>query len=335
MTELEDFNNSKDIETRKVQKLGSSSLFITLPKKWINKWNIKPGDKILIEISDDGALKLLAEKIKLLSSRRSVRIDIDSLKQPISNVILCLYTLGYDEIVFESKKSIIQKDIEDLITTTKQVVGAEITEASENRVKVECLLDAEKVGLESLLRRMLNIISRKIDEIIAELSNEPLKDNGINQEDLKRVYLMLLRHSMGSKYDMSNSLNKNILVMMNAVILLNISKNIDKIHDIMLKPDSLNTADISNIKDILHKVNDLLDEVVMSILFPSLKRISNGLTLVSQIKELLSELNIKDTLLFSYISNTVEQLQTALENSSCTLFLEDMPWIERNFNVIR
>ncbi|MEM3226367.1 MAG: AbrB/MazE/SpoVT family DNA-binding domain-containing protein, partial [Saccharolobus sp.] len=55
---------SRDIETRKVQRLGSSSLFITLPKKWINKWGIKPGDKVILEALDDGSLRLVAEKAK-------------------------------------------------------------------------------------------------------------------------------------------------------------------------------------------------------------------------------------------------------------------------------
>ncbi|MFP3260656.1 MAG: AbrB/MazE/SpoVT family DNA-binding domain-containing protein, partial [Sulfolobus sp.] len=69
---------SKDVETRKVQRLGSSSLFITLPKKWINKWGIKPGDKIIMEISDDGTLRLIAEKVKINFNRRNIKIDIDN-----------------------------------------------------------------------------------------------------------------------------------------------------------------------------------------------------------------------------------------------------------------
>lgn len=334
MSKLENFDSSKDIETRKVQKLGSSSLFITLPKKWINKWNIKPGDKILIEISDDGTLKLLAEKIKLLSSRKSIKVDIDALKQPLSNVILCLYSLGYDEIIFESKKSISQKDIDDLITTVKQIVGAEVTEALENRVKIECLLDAEKIGLESLLRRMLNIISRKIDELISYLSKESNKGSNVNHEDLRRVYLMLLRHAMGTKYEISNNMSKNTLITMNAEILLHASKVIDKIGNLIRSENSLVEIDTSILKEILHKINDLLDEIVMSILFPSLKRITNGFTLLSQINNLLPNLS-KNQLLYIHFTDLVEQLQMALENSSCTLFLEDMPWIERNFNMMK
>jgi len=50
----EEIREHKDVEARKVQKLGSSSLFVTLPKKWINKWNIKPGDKVIVEVDSKG-----------------------------------------------------------------------------------------------------------------------------------------------------------------------------------------------------------------------------------------------------------------------------------------
>ncbi len=330
MKALEEFDSSKDIETRKVQKLGSSSLFITLPKKWINKWSIKPGDKILIEVSDDGSLKLLAEKVKLIVNKKSIKIDIDSLKQPMPSIIPCLYSLGYDEIVFESKKPLMQKDIEDIIDITKQMVGSEVTEASDGRIKVECLLDSEKVGLESLLRRMLNVISKKVDDIVAYIANEPIKDNLNNNEDLKRIYFMLLRRVMSIKYDTSKNITKNFFIVMNAILLLNTGNLIDKLTK-LIKSEKLTETEKGVIKDTLQKINDLLDEVVMTVLFPSIKRVSNGITLIKQVKYNISTLDDKKyPLLFNYLQDLIASLESALDNSSCTLFLEDMPWIERN-----
>ncbi|AWR95988.2 AbrB/MazE/SpoVT family DNA-binding domain-containing protein [Acidianus brierleyi] len=327
---MEEFDSSKDIETRKVQKLGSSSLFITLPKKWINKWSIKPGDKILIEVSDDGSLKLLAEKVKLIINKKSIKIDVDSLKQPMPSIIPCLYSLGYDEIVFESKKPLMQKDIEDIIDVTKQMVGSEVTEASDGRIKVECLLDSEKVGLESLLRRMLNVISKKVDDIVAYITNEPIKDNLNNNEDLRRIYFMLLRRVMSIKYDTSKNITKNFFIVMNSILLLNTGNLIDKLTK-LIKSEELTETEKGVIKDTLQKVNDLLDEVVMTVLFPSIKRVSNGIMLIKQVKYNISTLDDKKyPLLFNYLQDLIASLESALDNSSCTLFLEDMPWIERN-----
>lgn len=326
---MEEVDNSKDIETRKVQKLGSSSLFITLPKKWINRWNIKPGDKILVEVSEDGSLKLLAEKVKTVANKRSIKIDIDSLKQPMPGIIPCLYSLGYDEIVFESKKPLMQKDVEEIVNVTKQMVGSEVTEVSEGRIKVECLLDSDKVGLESLLRRMLNVISKKVDEIIAYLSGETQREP-VSGDDLKRVYYMLMRRIVSVRHDTSRNIVKNFFIVMNAILLLNTGNIINKIYDVV-KSEELEETEKGVIKESLQRINDLLDEVVMTVLFPSIKRVKNGLSIIDQVRNNLNVIDRKKhQLLTSYMDDLVTTLESALDNSSCTLFLEDMPWIERN-----
>jgi len=325
---------SKDVETRKVQRLGSSSLFITLPKKWINKWTIKPGDKIIMEISEDGTLRLVAEKIKMNSNKRAIKIDIDSYKQPMSNSIPCLYSLGYDEIIFESKKNIDHKEIEDTVSLSKQLVGIEVAEVTENRVKLDCLLDTEKIGVESLLRRILNIVAKKVDDIIAILKGQSISDVQTTAEDLRRVYLMLLRRSMGGKYNSERDTIRNFIISVNSSILLRIYYIIQKIFTIV-STDSTVVAD-QQIKqallDTFQKINDLFDEIIMSILFPSIKRITNGFTLLSQIKQIAGGININNLLLKNYIEDLISMLEEALSNSSCSLFLEETPWIERNLS---
>lgn len=325
---------SKDVETRKVQRLGSSSLFITLPKKWINKWEIKPGDKIIMEISEDGTLRLIAEKIKLNSNKRSIKIDIDSYKQPISNSIPCLYSLGYDEIIFESKKNIDHKEIEDAINLSKQLVGIEVAEVTENKVKLECLLDTEKIGVESLLRRILNIVAKKVDDIIAILKGNSPSDVQTNAEDLRRVYLMLLRRSIGGKYNSERDTIRNFIISVNSSILLRIYYIIQKVFSIITTDSSI-LAD-QQIKqallDTFQKVNDLFDEIIMTILFPSVKRITNGYNLLSQIKQIVGQSNINNLLLKNYMEDLISMLEEALSNSSCSLFLEETPWIERNLS---
>jgi phosphate uptake regulator len=330
MVTVAEDRNAKDMETRKVQKLGSSSLFITLPKKWINKWKINPGDKIIMEVLDDGTLKLVAEKIKFNSGKKSITLDIDTLKQPMTKVLTCLYSLGYDEIVFESKKPLNPKEVEEVSEFSRQLVGAELTESSETRVKLECLLDIEKIGLESLLRRILNIVSKKIDNIIAFLSNQEIKEIYANQEDLRKIYLMLLRRTVGDRLYGESDLTKNSFVIVNASLLLNTDSMLDKLMD-YLKRTPLPGNVSESVKLILGSMNDLLDEIVMSILFPSIKRISNGNTIISQIKNIMND-SMKNSpeILLIYISQILSLMENALSNSSCTIFLEDLPWIERN-----
>ena len=323
---------SRDIETRKVQRLGSSSLFITLPKKWINKWGIKPGDKVILEALDDGSLRLVAEKAKNNGGKKSILIDIDSLKQSLSNIIPCLYSLGYDEIVLETKKEFSKKDVEDALQMSKHLVGAEIVENSSNRIKLECLLDTEKIGLESLLRRVLNIISKKIDDLIKLLSNESSNENLTitSGDDLKKIYFMLLRRIVGNKYQSNAEYYRNSFILLNISILLNIDYIVLKIFK-SIKVKEINSNVLDRLRIILGNTNDLLDEIIMSILLPSTKRISNGFNLLSQIKQNIFA--IKDNLpqiINLYLEDLVNLLENALNNSMCGIFLENLRWIEKD-----
>ncbi|MEM1625826.1 MAG: AbrB/MazE/SpoVT family DNA-binding domain-containing protein [Sulfolobaceae archaeon] len=321
---------SKEVETRKVQKLGSSSLFVTLPKKWISKWNVKPGDKIIMEVSDDGTLKLIAEKVKNVMNKRNIKIDVDSLKQPLLSIIPCLYALGYDEILLLSKKGIDRSEIESLLSFSKQLVGAEVTEAGNNKVKIECLLDTEKLGLESLLRRLLNIISKKIDEIILLISDKiPNKELQVTKDDLRRVYLMLLRRILGNRYDTEKYIVRNFIIISNITLLSYAYNILEKITSYLLKV-KLNEDDSKKLREIFQASNDILDEIIMTLLFPSVKRIINGKGLISQVKN--SSETLSDEILRNYIQDLVNIFEEALSNSSCVIYLEEQPWLEKSFS---
>lgn len=322
---------SKDVETRKVQRLGSSSLFITLPKKWINKWGIKPGDKIIMEISDDGTLRLIAEKVKINFNRRNIKIDIDNYKQPIVTAIPCLYMLGYDEVFFVSKRNVDPKDFEETINYSKQLVGIEVAETTDNSIKLDCLLDTEKIGSESLLRRILNITSRKVDEIIAYLKGQNINEVQANLDDLKRIQLMLLRRSIGGKYVSERDNLRNFIIVISSTIILRIYTIMNKIST-FIRNSNLSQEQAKIMIEMFQRINDLLDEIIMTILFPSIKRISNGYTIISQLKQYYSQLNLSDLLLKNYVEDLILNLEEALNNSTCSIFLEELPWIERNFN---
>lgn len=125
---------------------------------------------------------------------------MDNYKQSIVNAIPSLYILGYDEMLFTTKKNLDPKEVENVITLSKNLVGIEVAENNNNLIRLDCLLDTEKLGSETLLRRILNIISKKVDEIIEYLRGQQSTEVQQTLEDLRRVYLMLLRRSIGNKY---------------------------------------------------------------------------------------------------------------------------------------
>ncbi|MEM3281109.1 MAG: phosphate uptake regulator PhoU, partial [Saccharolobus sp.] len=178
----------------------------------------------------------------------------------------------------------------------------------------------------------LNIISKKIDDLIKLLSNESSNENLTitSGDDLRKIYFMLLRRIVGNKYQSNAEYYRNSFILLNISILLNIDYIVLKIFK-SIKVKEINSNVLDRLRIVLGNTNDLLDEIIMSILLPSTKRISNGFNLLSQIKQNIFA--IKDNLpqiINLYLEDLVNLLENALNNSMCGIFLENLPWIEKD-----
>src|SRR3972149_9207878 len=67
-----------DLETRKVQKLGYSSVGISLPKAWANENGLKPGSIITLTVDDDGTLRVRAGPVEDEAAGAEATIDADA-----------------------------------------------------------------------------------------------------------------------------------------------------------------------------------------------------------------------------------------------------------------
>lgn len=332
---IEEGKDTKEVEARKVQKLGSSSLFVTLPKKWINKWNIRPGDKVIVEVDNNGMLKLVAEKIKISNGRRGVSIDLDSTKQPISNILLCLYSLGFDEMIIESRRPLSQNEMDELTSTIKQISGLEITEMSTTRVKMECLLDSDKISEDSLLRRMLNIVAKQFEAILQLASGEK-SDIVSLVEEFNRIYLIFNRRILGRGASTEAQRTRDQLALVVANLLGELSKMGENIID-YLETKGVPPEFSPLISELVQKVNNALDEIVMSLIFPSVKRINNAYSLISEGRQILSNSSFNsslDPVVIAFFKTVMDMLEFSLKTSSCILYLEDFPWIQKRISSI-
>lgn len=80
---------------RKIIKQGHNTLTVTLPSKWVQLFNLKPGDEIEISEKENGLL-LTTEKH---DEELKTEIDLQGLDIPtIWKYIMAVYREGYDEI---------------------------------------------------------------------------------------------------------------------------------------------------------------------------------------------------------------------------------------------
>jgi phosphate uptake regulator len=163
-----------DVEIRKVQRLGASSLIVTLPHSWAKRVNLKPGDSVMIAV--EGVSLKLTPISKNLSSK-PVIVDMTGLRDPRvrSLVIPCLYILGYDEVGIKlSERS--AGTLSSLKSASSRLTGLEIVDLGGDIVTAKILLDPAKVDLRVSIRSM-TILTSNIVKAVARVVREGLSED--------------------------------------------------------------------------------------------------------------------------------------------------------------
>ncbi|MCE4605797.1 MAG: AbrB/MazE/SpoVT family DNA-binding domain-containing protein [Desulfurococcales archaeon] len=139
------------VETRKVQRLGSSSLVVTLPKNWARKNKLKPGDPIYM-VDDGDQLKIVPGSDRKPSIMEEVAIKYTkNIKElGLEKIIKCAYLNGYNSIRIEYAASY-QKPDEIIRTADKLSYVASIQEEY-NTVKIT--FEEDEVDPNKYLRRI-------------------------------------------------------------------------------------------------------------------------------------------------------------------------------------
>ncbi|MGC9105632.1 MAG: AbrB/MazE/SpoVT family DNA-binding domain-containing protein [Thermoprotei archaeon] len=317
----------RGFEVRKVQKLGSTSLFITLPKKWVTSWGIKPGDKIFIEMMNDGSLRLVSEKSRQGGERKLIVVNLDSLKLDVVHVIRSLYDLGFDEVILETdKKESLDRLRATVMNEAEKYFGLEVTEGNGGVIRLEYVVDDEKLSNESLLKRLMGIVSRKIDEIQAILNSKEVTEH-VSPYEIERVYHLLLRKILKGDLSVRTTI-KNYLTLLILTQIREIFYELESLKNSITKTN-LDDKQKAVLSTIINKYNDIQDVVIMGVLLSSVKKINVGLSALSEIESYLTtipqevsvDLKKINELFYESLSNSInilllEKLIFNLENDS-------------------
>ena len=112
---------------RKLVKQGNNALTLTLPKKWLDKYNLKPGNVVFIKDIENE----LIIAAKPVNTQKKETIDLDKYKDIIPKYIHSLYRQGVTEIIVKFSDlnllNIVQK------TISENIIGYEIIEQEKNK----------------------------------------------------------------------------------------------------------------------------------------------------------------------------------------------------------
>lgn len=183
-------------ELRKVQKVGYSTLTVSIPAEYAKSLEIHPGDNLVIREESDGTLRLVPAGRAPKTVKASIKIDAVGDEDLLSRLVVGCYMLGYDSIELTSKNGIDPKVTAHTSRTLRRLRGVEIVESSENRLLAQSFMDPTKFPVDSLIKRLQILVSRSLANSIEALrSGNPglLKENKSIQEEVDELYWLIVR----------------------------------------------------------------------------------------------------------------------------------------------
>ncbi|MBD3310159.1 AbrB/MazE/SpoVT family DNA-binding domain-containing protein [Candidatus Woesearchaeota archaeon] len=178
------------VEFRKLIKFGDSSFVVSLPKDWITKHNLVKGDTIYVDENENG-LVLKPKEIKTRKEPKSMVIDADNKSlEAVQTEIVSSYLTNTDTI--EVKGSSLRENAPQVKQYLHNLAGLEIIEQTKDKIVAKDLLNINEISIDSMVRRMDNIIRSMLDDSIASAEEDHF--DSINQRDNDVNRLSFLTH---------------------------------------------------------------------------------------------------------------------------------------------
>ena len=171
---------------RKLQKI-SGSFFVSLPKKWIENFDLGSKSPIAIDVKSDGSLNISP---KLEQEDMDLREELTLHSSPfIAREIVKNCLSGQTNIVVISDKEI-DKDLRSEIRwLINGLPNTEIIEDQKQRLVIQNF-GYKKIPTKKLIQRLLYLVADMLENIIADR----VDDLKYNFDQLRKFYFILVTH---------------------------------------------------------------------------------------------------------------------------------------------
>jgi phosphate uptake regulator len=196
------------MEARKVQRVGYSTLTVSLPRDWVEDVKLKAGDIVSIKREDDGSLKLIPGTEHKREEVKNCVVNADLCNAPnlLTRVITANYILGHDTIQVLARDELKKTHLEEIRATTQRLTGLSIVEQTLKQVTLQSFVDPTRFPIYGLMRRLHIIISSMLDvsiKALVERRSELATEVAHMEEESDRIYWLIVRQLLLSIRDRS------------------------------------------------------------------------------------------------------------------------------------
>jgi phosphate uptake regulator len=195
------------LEIRKLQKVGSSTLSVSLPSQWAAAQGLKRGASVQL-IEDGRELRVIpvADGAPVPSEEQHYLVAADQCKstEVLARVIVAWYVLGRDHVVVSSKARLTGDQLEAVRRTSKKLIGTGIIEESPNEVVMQCSIDTARYPIDTLFKRLYNLSSSALTDTIEAMRTKDQKLAEVaasREEDADMIYWLIMRLILSAQQD--------------------------------------------------------------------------------------------------------------------------------------
>jgi len=183
------------VETRKVQRLGPSTLAMTLPAEWASEHDVEKGDEVSLRMGGKGTLTVLSESAQTEESKATIHAEsLDA--AAVERAIVAQYVLGRRVIHVEVAEGTLDSaHINAVYNAETQLMGLGVIEETPERIAIRCSVDPEDFTLDNLLERLESTGSTMREEVKGlALGNPDFAQRALNRErQANKIFVLLLR----------------------------------------------------------------------------------------------------------------------------------------------
>src|SRR5438132_397006 len=153
---------SMEFETRKVQKLGYSSLGVSLPKDWAASNGIRPGALLSLAIEDDGSLRVRVGPLEDYPVAAEATIDADewSGSEALTRMITGNYIVGCNTIRLRSREELSPSQLQEIHEAVRGLTGLTIVNQGPKFVTIENFVEPRQFA------KTVGNLKGKLEEVI-------------------------------------------------------------------------------------------------------------------------------------------------------------------------
>jgi len=149
---------------RSIVQQGPSTLMVSIPMKWVKKYNLKKG--MQVDIEEKGRDLLITTESKKEPKKKEIKL-LNSDKGYIWRVLSAAYVSGYDEIKVEYPTAESFETIENFALNT--FVGFEIIEHHKNYCVLKQILIEDPKEFETIMRRIFLTLLHASEQFLSIL----------------------------------------------------------------------------------------------------------------------------------------------------------------------